>query len=228
MRDRQSKKSPAASRRADKGPETAAAAALALLTGGCSNVATFFGAGPGADEDDTQSAETARNAFNAEVLSIYLQAIYGLVNGDPAAQAGVYQEAADAVATAPTITNRLRFALVLATPGHPWSDGPEAQRLLSQLLTGGSGLMPDERVLATMRLKEVEQRLMLDAEAQQLRAEVQAARAQQDDASARRLAAALDENRQLREELDDALERLDAIATIEQSIRERENGSDSP
>jgi regulator of replication initiation timing len=53
-----------------------------------------------------------------------------------------------------------------------------------------------------------------------------AATAQRNDRSAQQLAAALEENRQLKLALDDVRAKLDAITNIERSIRERENGAD--
>jgi hypothetical protein len=44
--------------------------------------------------------------------------------------------------------------------------------------------------------------------------------------NAAELRAALEENRRLRAELDDATQKLNTLTAIEQSIRERENDSD--
>jgi hypothetical protein len=52
------------------------------------------------------------------------------------------------------------------------------------------------------------------------------AMALQDAATTTRLQDLLDENRRLQTELDDATEKLNAITSIEQSIRERENGTE--
>jgi hypothetical protein len=49
---------------------------------------------------------------------------------------------------------------------------------------------------------------------------------QQNLESAAALSRALEENRRLRAALDDATQKLSALAAIEQSIRERENDSD--
>ena len=67
--------------------------------------------------------------------------------------------------------------------------------------------------------------MILDAEAQRLQRAAEAATAQRNDQSAQRLQAALDENRQLKAELEEAKAKLDAITNIERSIRERENGT---
>jgi hypothetical protein len=201
----------------------------ALLAGGCSSVAGFFGAGERSGASASISASEAGDTavtINGDGLALYLATMHALAGGDPVTQADAWREASEALNRSPTTTNRLRIALVLATPGHPWSNAADAQRLLGQLLASGNTLLPEERILATIHLKEVEQRLMLEAEAEQLRAESATALALREADNARRLAAALEENRRLLAELDDALERLEAIATIERSIRERENGAD--
>ena len=95
--------------------------------------------------------------------------------------------------------------------------------MLSELLATGDALLPEEHVLALIHLKEVEQRLILDAEATRLQRATAAATAQRNDRSAQELQAALEENRQLKAALDEARARLDAITNIERSIREREN-----
>jgi len=158
-------------------------------------------------------------------VGIYLQTLHDLIEGDSVTQIDAFRRAADAASTAPTTTNRLRLALALATPGHPSSNPMEAQKQLSQLLASGDALLPEERTLALLHLKEVEQRLILDAEAQRLQRAAQAATAQRNDESAQKLQAALEENRQLKAALDEARARLDAIINTERSIRERNNGS---
>ena len=65
------------------------------------------------------------------------------------------------------------------------------------------------------------------AAAERLQQAAAAATAQRNDRNAQQLQAALAENRQLRAQLDEVRAKLDAITDIEQSIRERENGSDS-
>jgi hypothetical protein len=99
---------------------------------------------------------------------------------------------------------------------------------LSDLLAQGAALLPAERVLATVQLRDVEQRLILDAEAEQIRQSAAEELATQVAESAQRLEAALEENRRLNAELETATEALDAITTIERSIRERENGPNPP
>jgi uncharacterized membrane protein len=146
-----------------------------------------------------------------------------LIEGDALTQAEIFSAAADAADYAPTTTNRLKYALALATPGHPGSDATLAEQRLSALLASSDALLPEERMLVIIHLREVEQRLILDAAAAQLRRETASALEQQNLESAAQLSRALEENRRLRAALDDATQKLDALTTIEQSIREREN-----
>ncbi len=172
-------------------------------------------------------ADGAQHHAAEDNIGIYLQTLHDLVEGDSVAQIDAFRRAADAASAAPTTTNRLRLALALATPGHPSSNPMEAQKQLSQLLASGDALLPEERTLALVHLKEVEQRLILDAEAQRLQRAAQAATLQRNDENTQRLQAALEENRQLKAALDEARARLDAIINTERSIRERNNGSTS-
>jgi multidrug efflux pump subunit AcrA (membrane-fusion protein) len=198
---------------------------LALLTG-CSTVGGPFGGRVGTPSSVQPSqAESAQGAGEGEGLAIYLQTLRDLIEGDPVVKADAFRNAADAANASPTTTNRLNLALALATPGHPSSNPLEAQKQLGELLASGDALLPEERTLALVHLKEVEQRLILNAEAQRLQRAAQAATAQRNDQSAQRLQAALEENRQLKAELEEAKAKLDAITNIERSIRDRENGS---
>jgi hypothetical protein len=166
-------------------------------------------------------------ATTVDSLAIYLDALRGLLEGDAVSQTDAFRAIAAAVDVSPTTTNRLRYALALATPAHPSTNPGEAQRLLSELVASGDALLPEEQVLALIHLKDVEQRLILDAEAERLQRAAAAATAQRNDRTAQELSAALEENRQLKAALDEARAKLDAITNIERSIRERENGPDT-
>ena len=161
-------------------------------------------------------------------IGIYLRTLRSLIEGDPVEQADVFRNVAAAADASPTTTNRLMLALALATPTHPSSDEAKAQKLLSELLAAGDTLLPEERTLALIHLKDVEARLILDAEASRLQRAAAAASAERNDRTTQQLQAALEENRQLKLALDDVRARLDAITNIERSIRERENGPHTP
>ncbi len=156
-----------------------------------------------------------------------LEMMSELPKGDPARQAELFQSAKDAAALSPTTSNRLRYALALATPGHSGSDPVAAQRQLSELLARPETLLSVERLLAMVELQEVDKRLVLQAENARLRDE-----ASHDDsrdklqAANRRLTAETDENARLRKALDEARAKLDAVTHIERSINDR--GSSDP
>jgi hypothetical protein len=192
---------------------------LVLTAAACSTAGGPFGARGAAD-----APLPAVTGSDTDALGIYLDLMRRLVEGDMIAQADSFRAAEEAADFAPTTTNRLRYALALAVPGHSGSDAALAEQRLSALLSAGDALLPEERALAAIHLRGVEQRLILDAAAEQLRGEAAEAIEQRNTESARQLAAALEENRRLRAELEDATEKLDALTTIEQSIRERENG----
>lgn len=183
--------------------------------------------GGGGESDPAPQPESSA-PLSAQGLAVYLETMQALVEGDAVRQAEVFRGVEQATSIAPTTTNRLKLALALASPGHPSSDPTQAHRQLSDLLAAQDALLPEERILATIHLKEVEQRLILDAEAQRLQQDGSAELARQSEDNARRLQAIQLENERLRVELADALEKLEAITSIERSIRERENGTDTP
>ena len=162
-------------------------------------------------------------------LTSSLELMRALPSGDPARQAELFESAKQAAALSPTTTNKLKYALALATPGHGASDPVAAQRQLSELLATPETLLPVERLLAMVELQEVDQRLVLQAENAQLRDE--APRETRDKLLAinRRLAAESDENVRLRKALDEAQAKLEAVTHVERSINDRgTNGARTP
>jgi hypothetical protein len=169
-------------------------------------------------------AETQRIPLDTGPIAPILEMMSNLPQRDPASQAETFQSVKDAAELTPTTSNRLRYALALATPGHSGADAVAAQRQLSQLLARPETLLPVERWLALIELREVEQQLILQAEAKRLRDD--AARDSHGDgdklaASNRRLAAETDENARLRKALDEARAKLEAVTHIERTINER-------
>jgi hypothetical protein len=176
------------------------------------------------------AAEPDRAPQDLSPIAPLLEMMSSLPQGDPARQAEIFQSAKDAADLTPTTSNRLRYALALATPGYSGSDPVAAQRQLSELLARPETLLPIERLLALVELKEVEQRLILQAENRRMRDD-----APHDDsrdkllAINRRLAAESDENVKLRKALDEARAKLEAVTHIERSINDRgTSGSHTP
>ncbi|MGH8168342.1 MAG: hypothetical protein ACREQ1_13960 [Woeseiaceae bacterium] len=187
--------------------------AIAVLATGCTQVNEWL---RGEQSSGTEALDVEGDASDA-----YLKEMSDLASGDPAMQAEIYADAAAAARVAPNTGSRLRFALVLATPGHPGSDPELAQNILRELLSETALLTPVERSLATIHLREVEERLTLDAEARRLRLASARTASSEEEAVAQRIAAVESENRQLRQSLAEAEEKLEAITSIERSIREQ-------
>jgi hypothetical protein len=155
-----------------------------------------------------------------------LEMMSNLPQGDPARQAEIFQQAKDAAELQPTTSNRLRYALALATPGYSGADPVAAQRQLAELLARPETLLPVERLLAAVQLKEVEQRLILQAENTRMRDTVPNDSHDKLQAINRRLVAETDENAKLRKALDEAKAKLEAVTHIEQrSVTERGTGA---
>jgi hypothetical protein len=121
----------------------------------------------------------------------------------------------------PDPSTKLKYALILAAPGHAESDPQQAQSIFRELLARTALMTPAEIALATIHLKDVEERLKLDAETRRLRAENTNAATTEDRAVAQRMSTIESENRQLREDLLEAEQKLEAITSIERSIREQ-------
>jgi hypothetical protein len=199
-----------------------------IATGACSSGTALFGDRDPAPGGTGDTRAVMATGIDAQGLGIYLETMQTLIEGDAVAQAEVFESAVDAALISPTTTNRLRYALALATPGHPGADPVEAERRLSELLAAGETLLPEERTLATIHLQEVEERLILDTAAQQQRQRNAAEVSRLSNDSAERLQAVQEENRRLRTELEEAQEKLDAITNIERSIRERDGAPGIP
>jgi hypothetical protein len=160
--------------------------------------------------------------LGAPGAEVYLKELYELAAGDPARQAEIFADAESAAMLTPAPNTELRFALVLATPGHPESDAEKAQSVLREVLAQPQLLTPAEISLATIHLNNVERLIVANAEARRLRISNSRAARTEEQAVSQRLANVEAENRKLRRELEDAEKKLEAITSIERSIREQE------
>lgn len=205
-----------------------------LRAAACALAAGFMTAcaagGPFSHQKEAAPTQPDNAPQNLSPIAPLLDMMSSLPTGDPARQAEVFQSAKDAAELTPTTSNRLKFALALATPGHSGSDPVAAQRQLAELLARPETLLPIERLLAAVELQEVEQRLILQAENKRVRDD-----ALHDDsrdklaAATRRLAAESDENARLRKALDEERAKLEAVTHIERSINDRPtSGSHAP
>jgi len=167
-----------------------------------------------------------RAATSAALLASYLEVLQRLVQGPPAEQAEILASAQRDDAVAPTPSHQLRYALVLATPGHAGFDLAHAQQLLRELLAAPEALLPVERALALVTLRTVDRQIQLGSENQRLQAEIERSDRERTNSEERRLAAEAEENARLRKELEEAHAKLDAIANIERSLNKRKTGTE--
>jgi len=152
----------------------------------------------------------------------YLQTLNSLATGDPATQAEIYADAESRSTLTPDPSTNLRFALVLATPGHSGSDPERAQSMLRESLTQSALMTTSEVALAEIHLEAVEERIVLGSEARRLRQASSRQAQTEEQALSQRIATVEAENRSLRQDLEEAQEKLDAITNIERSIRDQE------
>jgi hypothetical protein len=204
--------------RLTKGARLIAVAALVVaLFAGCSQTKNFL-TGKGSPPSVTGDV----GILGAPEAEQYLAELYDLAAGDPATQAEIFADAQSGARLTPGPQTNLRYALVLATPGHAEFDPEQAQSMLREILTQSELMTQAEIALATINLKSVEQLAIANSEARRLRASTSRAAQTQEDATKQRLATVEADNRRLRRELEEAEEKLDAITSIERSIREQD------
>jgi len=187
--------------------------AVALLAGCAQTKSLFSGMG----KSDTPAGDPG--ILGAPEADQYLAELYDLAAGDPATQAEIFADARSGSQLTPGPQTNLRFALVLATPGHTEADPEQAQSMLREILTQTELMTQAEIALATIHLKSVEQLIVSNSEARRLRASTSRATQTQEAATNQRLATVEAENRRLKRDLAEAEDKLEAITSIERSIR---------
>ena len=196
----------------------AACGALALLAG-CAQTRGWL------DRVSTGSGGGTRSSdpviLGAPAAEDYLLELERLATGDPATQVEIFADAESRATLTPDPSTTLRFALMLATPGHSETDPQRAQSILRELLTQAPLMTPAEISLAQIHLAAVEERIVLESETRRLRAASSRQQRTEEQAINQRLATVEAENRRLRAELEDAEDKLEAITSIERSIREQ-------
>lgn len=183
--------------------------ALAGLAAGCTNVDDW--SGMKRRKDTTPVTQTDDGVLVAD----YLATLDRLGRGGVAQQAEIIESTRSAYLSDPSTRKRLRYAFVLSVPGHAASDPAGARALLGEALAIPETLLPSERALADVMVRDLDARLALTRENESLR---NGSRSQEDDRVAdlaRRLQAETAEKDRLRRELERAEAKLEAIATLE-------------
>jgi hypothetical protein len=195
----------------------ALAAAAALLVAGCTD--NLFAQKPLAPPKPVID----HRAASSEALADDFAVLDKLIEAGPQQQLQIVGAAEEDFRTTPTQSKKLRLALILGTPGQAGSDLPRAEEMLQELSDDPqSSLLPGERTLLSLQLKQIGDYLTLQAKNRTLQAD--AARANQLAPLKHRLDGAAGENAKLKKELEEAQAKLAAIANIEKSLNERKPG----
>jgi hypothetical protein len=183
---------------------------VVTLAAGCSSVDDWSGLKR--RKETTPVAQTD----DGQVVASYLAILDRLGKGGAAEQAEIIESTRNAYVTQPSTQKRLRYAFVLAVPGHAASDPAGARTLLGEALATPETLLPSERALADLMIRDLDARLALVRENEALRG---IGPTNKDDERLaeldRRLQAEIAEKEQLRRELERAEAKLEAIATLE-------------
>ena len=182
---------------------------IATLVAGCKSVDDWSGLKR--KKETTPITQTD----DGQIVAQYLATLDRLGRGGTAEQAEIIAAARSAYLADPSTQKRLRYAFVLAVPGHPASDPAGARALLGEALATPETLLPSERALADLMVRDLDARLALTHENETLRS---GTTSQDDNRIAdlnRRLQAETMEKDRLRRELERAEAKLEAIATLE-------------
>ncbi|MDP9199677.1 MAG: hypothetical protein M3O07_10775 [Pseudomonadota bacterium] len=171
--------------------------------------------------DDRNDADDvlAPTVDDGQMVADYLATLDRLGQGGAAEQAEILEATRTAYLADPSTRNRLRYAFVLAVPGHGGTDSIGARRLLGESLATPETLLESERALAALMVRELDVRLALAQEIATLRDHTTAEERDSVASLNRRLQQETAEKDRLRRELEEARKKLEAIATLEGSNR---------
>ena len=194
---------------------TALLVAAALATG-CAAVDDWAGL------KRRKVAPPAQVSDDGQLVAGYLSTLDRLGRGGAAEQSEIVQVARTAYLTDPSTQNRLRYAFVLAVPGHAATDAEGARLLLGEALATPETLLPSERALAELMVRELDARLALSQENSALRSATNASDRDRIANLNRHLQQETAEKDRLRHELELAQAKLEAIAALESGAATRQ------
>jgi hypothetical protein len=192
-----------------------ALALAATILAGCKSV------------DDWEGLKRRREAAPAElkddgaVVAGYLVTLDRLGRGGSAEQAEIIDATRSAYLADPSTQKRLDYAFVLAVPGHAASDAVGARALIGEALATPETMLPSERALAELVVRDLDARLALVRENEALRNGDNSTDQSRIADLNRRLQQEAAEKERLRRELERAEAKLEAIATLEGAAEPR-------
>jgi hypothetical protein len=196
-------------------PPALVAWSAALLLGGCAN----FLPKPATSTPPAIDHKAASSQALADDFAL----LGKLMSSSPEQQMEITGTAEEDFQGTPSSSRKLLLALILGTPDQAGADLPRAHQMLAELASEPqSSLLPGERSLVALQLKQIGDYLTLEKENRTLAAD--AARTEQIAALKHRLDGAAGENAKLKKQLQEARAKLAAIANIEKSLNERKPG----
>jgi len=181
----------------------------ASLVAGCKNVDDWSGLKRRPGTTPTSHSD------DGQLVADYLQTLDRLGRGGVAEQAEIVDATRTAYLNDPSTQKRLRYAFVLAVPGHAASDPAGARALLGEALATPETMLPSERALADLMIRDLDARLSLTYENQTLRSGSNTEEENRIADLNRRLQAETAEKERIRKDLERAEAKLEAIATLE-------------
>ncbi len=191
-----------------------ALALAATLATGCSTVDDLSGR-------RKQESPAAPALDDGQVVAGYLAMLERLSRGGMAEQTEILDSSRSAYLEDSSTRNRLRYAFVLAVPGHAGADTVGARKLLGEALASPETLLASERALAELMARDLDARLALAQENATLRADTTNGERDRIANLNRRLQQETAEKERLRRELEEARAKLDAIAALEGGAKVR-------
>jgi hypothetical protein len=173
-----------------------------------------------ADRKEDAPRDGAVILEGADLVARHLETLVRLGSVSAVEQAAMTEAARLDFVAVPTPSNRLRYAIVLATPGHAGFDPATAHHLLQALLSDPEALSDGERALATVVNQELGSLLSLLGQLQERDAAMAAFR-EQLAAADQRNQSLVAENARLSQELGRAVRKLEAVAELEKSLSTR-------
>jgi hypothetical protein len=205
----------------DSTHQAAAVLLLALALTGCGSMGSWR------SRAQPPPPPVPAESHEARVVAEHLATLSALVAAGTVEQAEILARARQNVSIDGSPRSRLMYALMLSVPGHAGSDLAGGRRALQEMLAAPEQLLPQERSLAAILLASLEALSSSEAESRRLRSQNDRRNSERFDALNRRIHALADENEQLRKDLSEANAKLDAIASLERSMSDREPAKDT-
>jgi hypothetical protein len=186
-----------------------------LAVAGCSSVDDWAGFGR------RKPVAEVPVPTSADVVAQHLDVLNRLGSGPPAEQAEIAEASRAQFVSNPTANHKLRYALVLSTPGHGRTDFSGARLLLGEILATPEQLTPAEHALAGIVFRDLNNLLSLQAQLDDLTVAMHSADKERSAAANRRIQVLSADNARLRKEIEAANAKLEAVAELEKALVDR-------